>query len=81
MQKKQALKFGAILVLESVTRRQESFDTMAEEKYTILYEGKVLYKNLTQEEFFDRMDDLSIEFYQKGTPHPSKIETRISKFG
>ena len=74
------MKSGAILALESVTKRQESFDAMAEEKYTILYEDKVLFKNLTQEELFDRMEDLSIEFYQKGTPHPSKIETKITRF-
>jgi hypothetical protein len=54
---------------------------MAAEQYTILYEGKVLYKNLTQEEFFDRMEDLSIEYYQKGNPDPSKIETKITKLG
>jgi hypothetical protein len=49
------------------------------ELYTILVNDKVLYKNLTEEEYFDRMEDLSIEYYQKGSPHPSKIETKIIK--
>jgi len=47
------------------------------EKYTILYENKVLHENLTEEEYFDMMEDLSDEFYRKGFPNPSKIETKI----
>jgi hypothetical protein len=54
---------------------------MIEEKYTILNKGKVLYKGLTQEEYFDIMEDLSIEYYQKGSPNPSNIETKIIKIG
>jgi len=50
------------------------------EKYTILHKGKVLYKGLTQEEYFDIMEDLSIEFYQKGTPRPQDLKTNITKF-
>jgi len=49
------------------------------EKYTIFHKNKVLFKNLTQEEYFDIMEDLSIEFYQKGSPNPSEIETKIIK--
>ena len=51
-----------------------------EEKYTILHKGKVLYKNLTKDEYFDIMEDLSIEFYQKGSPRPQDLETKITKF-
>jgi len=50
------------------------------DRYTILVNGKVLFKNLTQEEMFDTMEDLSIEYYQKGTPHPSNIEVKITTF-
>ena len=50
-----------------------------EEKYTILHKGKVLYKNLTKDEYFDIMEDLSIEFYQKGSPRPQDLETKITK--
>jgi len=54
---------------------------MAQESYTILHKGKVLYKGLTKEEYFDIMEDLSIEYYQKGTPNPSNIETKIITIG
>jgi hypothetical protein len=49
------------------------------ERYTILHNNKVLYKNLTEEEYFDRMEDLSIEFYQTGFPRPQELETKITK--
>tara|TARA_B000000437_G_scaffold44837_1_gene31535 strand:+ start:378 stop:536 length:159 start_codon:yes stop_codon:yes gene_type:complete len=51
-----------------------------EEKYTILLKDKVLYKGLTKEEYFDIMEDLSIEYYQKGTPRPQDLKTNITKF-
>ena len=50
------------------------------ERYTILHKGEVLYKNLTQEEYFDIMEDLSIEYYQKGSPKPQNLKTNITKF-
>ena len=75
MQKKQVLRSGAILVSELVTRRQELFDTISD-SYTIIIKGEVRYKNLTQEEYFEYMDDLSIEYYQTGRPRPSDIKTK-----
>ena len=47
--------------------------------YTILHKEKILYKNLTEEEYFDIMEDLSIEYYQKGSPKPQDLETKIIK--
>jgi len=52
---------------------------MLETRYTILHKGAVLYKGLTEEEYFDIMEDLSIEFYQKGSPRPQDLETKITK--
>ena len=52
---------------------------MNQTSHTILHRGKVLYKNLTEEEYFDIMEDLSIEFYQKGSPRPQDLETKIIK--
>ena len=49
-------------------------------KYTIFHKGKVLYKNLTEEEYFDMMDDLSVEYYQTGSPRPQDLETKIFEF-
>jgi hypothetical protein len=46
-------------------------------KYNILCKGRKIYNNLTEEEFFDTMEDLAQQFYASGTPHPSEIETEI----
>ena len=50
---------------------------MASELYTILCKGEKLYSNLTEEEYFDIMEDLSIEFYQTGSPSPEDLYTEI----
>jgi hypothetical protein len=47
------------------------------EKYNILCNGIKIYSNLTEEEYFDIMEDLSIEFYQTGSPNPNEIKTEI----
>jgi hypothetical protein len=76
MQKKQDLKFGATLVLELGTKRQESFE-MDNQLYNILCKGRRIYSSLTEEEYFDIMEDLSIQFYQTGSPKPEDLETEI----
>ena len=50
---------------------------MADESYNIYCKGRKLYSNLTQEEYFDMMEDLSIEYYQTGSPRPEDLETEI----
>ena len=50
---------------------------MTQTKYTVLHKGKVLYKDLTEDEYFDIMEDLSIEYYQTGSPKPQDLETKI----
>ena len=51
-----------------------------QELYNItLKGGKVLFSDLTQMEYFERMEDLAIEFYQTGTPHPNDISYKINK--
>ena len=59
-----------------VTKRQESFD-MSMEVYNILCKGRKIYSNLTEEEYFNTMEDLSIEFYQTGSPRPEDLDTEI----
>ena len=76
MQKKLALKSGAILVFASVTKKQES-SKMAQERYNILCKGRKIYQNLTEEEYFDTMENLSEQFYETGSPNPSELETEI----
>ncbi len=50
---------------------------MANERYNILCKGRRIYTALTEEEYFDTMEDLSIEFYQTGSPRPEDLETEI----
>lgn len=46
-------------------------------KYNILCKGRKIYMNLTEEEYFNTMEDLSFNFYQTGSPDPSEITTEI----
>lgn len=46
-------------------------------KYNILCKGRKIYSSLSEEEYFNTMEDLSIEFYQTGSPLPDEIETEI----
>ena len=48
-----------------------------QELYRVFIDGKEVYDSLTQGEYFDLMDDLSLEFYQTGSPHPDDIKTEI----
>tara|TARA_B100001094_G_scaffold256565_1_gene255797 strand:+ start:318 stop:482 length:165 start_codon:yes stop_codon:yes gene_type:complete len=48
-------------------------------RYTIVYKDKVLFSDLGEIEYFERMEDLSIEFYQTGIPNPQEIITQIQK--
>jgi hypothetical protein len=50
---------------------------MTNETYNILCKGRKIYTGLTQEEYFNIMEDLSIEFYQTGSPQPEDLETEI----
>ncbi len=47
------------------------------ESYNILCKGRRIYTSLTEEEYFNTMEDLSIEFYQTGSPRPEDLETEI----
>ena len=50
---------------------------MQTESYNIYIKGSKIHSNLTQDEFFDIMEDLSIEFYQTGSPSPEDLYTEI----
>ena len=52
---------------------------MANELYNIYCKGRKIYSHLTEEEYFDTMEDLSVEFYQTGTPRPEELDTEIIK--
>jgi hypothetical protein len=46
-------------------------------KYNILCNGRKIYTNLTEEEYFNTMEDLANDFYQTGSPNPNEIETEV----
>jgi hypothetical protein len=50
---------------------------MANEVYNIHCKGRKIFSNLTEEEYFNTMEDLSIQFYQTGSPLPEELETEI----
>ena len=50
---------------------------MKTESYNVYRKGRKIFTNLTQEEYFDIMEDLSIEFYQTGSPSPEDLYTEI----
>lgn len=52
---------------------------MSNDRYNILCQGRRIYTGLTEEEYFDTMEDLAIEFYQTGSPCPEDLETEILK--
>jgi hypothetical protein len=47
------------------------------DKYNIFCKGRKIYSNLTEEEYFDVMENLAYDFYQSGSPDPNDIETEI----
>ncbi len=50
---------------------------MSNDSYTVFIKGKKVYSNLNVYEYMDIMENLSLEFYQTGSPRPSDIETKI----
>ena len=50
-----------------------------QELFNISHKGKILYKGLTEEEYFDKMQDLADEYYENGTPHPLELRTEIEE--
>ena len=47
------------------------------ELYSISHKGKVLFENLTEEEYFDKMQDLADDFFANCTPHPLELDTDV----
>jgi hypothetical protein len=44
-----------------------------QESFRILCKGRVIYQNLSQDDMFDVMDDLSQQFYETGLPNPDDL--------
>ena len=52
---------------------------MSNDRYTVFIKDSKVHSNLTEEEYLDLMENLSIEFYQTGSPKPHEIKTTISR--
>ena len=47
------------------------------ELYKIIIDGKEVFTGLGQIEYFHRMEDFALEYYQTGSPHHDTIKTEI----
>ena len=52
-----------------------------QELYKITHKGEVLFENLTEEEYMEKMQDLADKFFANGTPHPLELRTSVTKNG
>jgi hypothetical protein len=46
-------------------------------KFNIYLNEKLLDEDLTENEYFDRMQSLAEDFYQSGSPNPENLKTEI----
>ncbi len=46
-------------------------------RFNILKQGEKIFEDLSEEEFFDAMEDLAQQFYEKGSPEPYEITHEI----
>ena len=49
-----------------------------QESYSIFRNGEEVFSNLTEGEYFERMQDYAIEFYQTGHPTQDELKTIIN---
>ena len=61
---------------QSWSREDKDHIEMAS-RYNIFRNGTVIFENIGQIEYFDIMEDLAVEYYQNGTPHPDEITYEI----
>ena len=52
---------------------------MRRTKYTILKNGEAVFSDLSQREYFDRMQDFAVEFYLTGKNDPSEFTTQMKE--
>ena len=54
---------------------------MRRTKYTILKNGEAVFSDLSEREYFDRMQDYAVEFYLTGKNDPSEFTTQMKEEG
>ena len=47
--------------------------------YTILKNGETVFTDLSESEYFDRMQDFAVEFYLTGKNDPNKFTTKMKE--
>ncbi len=52
-------------------------DPVPSTKYNIYCNGRKIYANLTQDEYFEVMEDFAQQFYEKGSPQPHELTTEF----
>ena len=63
------MRYGVILEFVKDMKKQEL--------YRVRQGQKILGKNLTEEEYFDLMEDLAQQFYEGKLPNPLDLTTEI----
>jgi len=46
-------------------------------RFNITCKGEKIFSDLSEEDFFDAMEDLAQKFYETGTPEPHEITHEI----
>ena len=70
------MRFGVILASELVTKKLGFCDIMME-KYDVYIDGKLEHSRLSEDEYFDLMEDYAEGFYTNGEPDPSSITHKV----
>ena len=47
--------------------------------YTILRNGEAVFTDLSESEYFDRMQDFAVEFYLTGKNDPNEFTTKMTQ--
>ena len=47
--------------------------------YTILKNGEAVFTDLSESEYFDRMQDFAVEFYLTGKNAPNEFTTKMTQ--
>ena len=50
-----------------------------QELYSIFEGDELLFEDLTQDEYFNTMEDLAYEFYDNGSHNPQRLRTEIKQ--
>ena len=51
------------------------------DRYTIIRNGKEIFTDLGESEYFNIMEDFAVEYYKTGSPSSTEIETIITGEG